>query len=612
LKREFRNVIYDADADPQMMVAELENINQGDFKNWLQQKGLLTQDKISSTVHLLDEIRYEAIATSRAAIERGKSLALLTSVENYLSKTPKAELTPEKIQLNFKPLLEDGETESDRLAKRLSQLDYITYKEILETRSDLLPEEVVPIVNQLESIQGQVIAESQDAGEAVKAKIEQQWLKVQTYLKDTGTEELNPDAIQREVQLLLDDPQAGSNAIRRRVSRFDRDTLVQLLAQRQDLTSEQADEMIDRVERTWTSVRYAPQELAGKAKEQYDRTISSIGDYLRSTGKEELNPEGIKRDLAKLLDHPSEGGKAIGSRLARMDRDTLVQFLSQRDDLSEEQVNRVIDDVTGTLQSLANAPRRLARRTQETVQDFGDTIANYLRSTDKDEFNPEGIKRDVQLLLNDPRAGVENLQERLAKIDRESLIALLSQREDISEADAKRIVDQILVVRERTIEQLQSIQKQLQSAVDGILNRLRDYLNSLERPELNYDGIKTDLRTLFDDPQAGFDALRDRFSQLDRDTLVAVLSSREDISEADAERLISQVERTRDRLLQRAERLQQETQYRLEQVKEEAHKQLEETRKAAATASWWLFFTALISAIASAGAGALGVLIEHT
>ncbi|MDJ0574029.1 MAG: hypothetical protein QNJ65_02530 [Xenococcaceae cyanobacterium MO_234.B1] len=36
---------------------------------------------------------------------------------------------------------------------------------------------------------------------------------------------------------------------------------------------------------------------------------------------------------------------------------------------------------------------------------------------------------------------------------------------------------------------------------------------------------------------------------------------------------------------------------------------MEETRKASATASWWLFFTASVSAIASATAGALGVIV---
>lgn len=607
LRREVQQLIYDSDANPEMMASELEGLKRADFVNWLEQKGLLTQDQIESTANILEEVRLETVETTQAAIERAKTVTLLADVEHYLLTTPAAELVPEKIQLNFKPILEDPSSDSDRLIKRLSQLDYLTYKDILESRADLAPEDISIIIPSLETVQKQVEREALDAGEAIKANIDQQWLKVQSYLKDTHKEELNPDAIKREIQLLLDDPKAGANALKARASRFDRDTLVQLLSTREDLSKEQVNQVIDQIENTWSSVRHAPQELAGKAKDQYDQTVNSISDYLRSTGKAELNPEGIQRDLKKLLDDPSEGAKAIRSRLARMDRDTLVKLLSQREDLSEAQVNQVIDNVQTTLQDLANAPRRLARRTQQQVQDFQSTIADYLRSTDKEEFNPEGIKRDVQLLLNDPRAGVESLQDRLSKIDRESLIALLSQREDISEQDAKRIVDQILVVRERTIEQLQSIQKQLQSAIDRILNNIRDYLNSLERPELNYDGIKTDLRTLFDDPQAGFDALRDRFSQLDRDTLVAVISSRDDISQADAERLISQVEGTRDRILQRAERIGRETQYRLEKVKEDAQKQLEETRKAAATASWWLFFTALLSAIASSGAGALGV-----
>ncbi|MGB3694449.1 MAG: hypothetical protein WA999_17170, partial [Spirulinaceae cyanobacterium] len=124
----------------------------------------------------------------------------------------------------------------------------------------------------------------------------------------------------------------------------------------------------------------------------------------------------------------------------------------------------------------------------------------------------------------------------------------------------------------------------------------------------NYEGIKRDVTTLFDDPEAGFDALRDRLSQFDRKTLVALLSSRDDISEVDVNRTIDQIESTRNRVLQRAERLQKQTAARIEEAKLQAQRQADETRKAAAAASWWLFFTALVSAIASASAGALAVL----
>jgi len=213
----------------------------------------------------------------------------------------------------------------------------------------------------------------------------------------------------------------------------------------------------------------------------------------------------------------------------------------------------------------------------------------------------------MQLLLSEPGSGMSSLQERLSHFDRSTLVALLSQREDISEEDVNQIADQILKVRDQAIAQIRTVQYRIQSIIDGIFERIRDYLNSLERPELNYDGIKQDVRTLFDDPEAGFDALRDRLSQFDRDTLVAIISSRDDISEADANRMIGQIEQVRTRLLQRAERIQQQAQLRLEQVKHQTQRQAEETRKAAATAAWWLFGTALVSALASAGAGALGV-----
>ncbi len=608
LNREFRNLLYDPDASPEVTVGELESISRSTFVALLKEKGLLTQAKIQKTANALEEIRLEVLNTAQAAIERKKAIALLTDVEQHLSNTSKEDLLDaEKVQIIFKPILEDADTEIDRLRHRLTQLDYPTLERMLEKRHDIEIGERVFVVSNVERVRDQVIQESQDNQAAIQGKIEQQWLKVKAYLKDTGKDELNPNDIQRELQLFLDDPSLGMAALRNRSSRFDRDTLVQLLNQRQDLSEEQINEVLDKVEENWTSIRSIPAKLTGQVEQQYEKVTSGIADYLRQTNKTELNPEGIQRDLTLLLEDPQMGAEAIKQRLAMMDRDTLVQLLSQRRDLSEADVNRIIDDVTGTLHSWAQAPQRLARRTGRQVQEFQATLADYLRSTDREELSPAGIKRDVQLLLHDPKMGLESLQERLSYFDRDTLVALLSQRDDISEEEVNRIIDRILEVRNQAVQQIEAIQQQVQGAINRILDKIRIYLDSLERPELNYGGIRDDLQTLMDDPQAGFDALRDRFSQVNRDTVVAILQSRDDISPAEAERMVAQVEHTRDRLLQRAERIQQTARLQLERVKEEAQKQAEATRKAAAVAAWWLFSTALISAIASAGAGILAV-----
>ncbi|XHX80657.1 MAG: MFS transporter [Stenomitos frigidus ULC029] len=607
LQTEFKDVIYDPEADPTTVQRQLEQLNRSYFVDVLTQRSDLTSPRVAEIADQLETIRVSVLSTVKAAATQEQANDARSRVENYLRSTGKEELNPQGIERDFRLLLDDREAGFDALQARLSQFDRNTLVAILAQRPDTTPDEANQIVNQLESTRDGVLSSARDAQERVKGEALAVRDRVETYLRNTNKSELSPEGIKRDFRLLLDDREAGTSALRDRLSHVDRDTLVQLLAQRQDMTPEEADRIVSQLEDVRHSVLHAPQIVAGKAKDQYDQVSTAIADYLRRTNLSELDPDGIQRDLKTLLDDPKQGTLALRQRLSHVDRETLVKLLSQRDDLTEEQVNQSIDQVQEAIRRIVRSPRRLASRTKQRVQDFQTSVEGYLLNTDKEELNPDGIKRDLQLLLNDPRAGASNLGSRLSHVDRATVVALLSQRKDMTEAEAERVVDQVLSVRDQVSAQIQRIQNRIQSVIDGILARIRDYLNALDRPELNYDGIKRDVRTMFYDPQAGFEAMRDRLGSFNRETLVAVMSSRDDISEEQANHVIDQVEDARTSVLRRAERLQEDAQRRLEEVKYQAQKQVKETQKAAASAAWWLFGTALVSAGASALAGALAV-----
>ncbi|BAZ12172.1 hypothetical protein NIES4071_40000 [Calothrix sp. NIES-4071] len=612
IAQEFRDVIYDASADPAKVRQELESLGRNDFINTLEQRGLLTQSEIHRIADQLETVRQQVLLDVKVAEEREIVLDLQRRVESYLLVTPKDNFTPENIERDFKPILEDKNADYETLSRRLAAFDRQQLRDVLLERNDIQPREADYIIEELEKQREKALIESKGLAEQAKYQAETLWLNLEAYLRNTGKSELNPDAIRADLKKLLDDPSAGVSAIQARLSRFDRDTLVQLLAQRQDMSETEANQILNTVSESWNSVKRAPSVIADKAKEQVDKAkeqvdnvTTTLTDYLRNTGKDELNPEGIQRDLNKLFQNPQEGVIALRNRLSKVDRDTLVKLLSQRRDLSEEQVNQVIDSVQTSIRDIVGAPRRIATRTQQRVETFQAYLQEYLRQTGKEELNPEGIKRDLNLLLHDPRVGVENISDRLSHFDRDTIVALLKIREDITDSEAEQIADNIVSVRDQFVEQVRGIQRRIQDAIDGVFAQIRNYLNSLDRPELNYDSIKRDVRKLFDDPQAGFDALKDRLQSFDRDTLVAVLSSREDISADDVNRILDQVERARNNVLQRAERIQHEAQRRIEDVKRQAQRQAEETRKAAANAAWWLFLTAVVSAIFAAIAGAV-------
>ncbi len=705
LKDEFKEAIYDADADPKQVKQRLEEIDKDYLTDLLKQREDLSEARVKEIVGQMEEVRNEVLQTVGEAAEKETSQNLRSQVEDYISSTTKEEFNPEAIKRDFSKLIEDSEANFDELKNRLQELNRDDLVELLSKRDDISPEEANNIVTQLESTRDEVLNKAQELQQQAENKANELRGKVENYLVNTNKEELNPEAIKREFKTLIDDPQVGAKQLRQRLSQFDRDTLVKLLSQRDDLSEEEVNRKIDQVLSVRNNVLQAPRKIAGKAKQQYEKTVqllseylrntdkeelnpeaikrdlqkllddpktgaSAIGErlsqvdrdtlvkllsqrddlneekinqviddvqdsvndivkaprrlakrtgeqvksfqadieeYLRKTNKEELNPEGIKRDLQKLLDDPKTGASAIGERLSQVDRDTLVKLLSQRDDLNEEKINQVIDDVQDSVNDIVKAPSRLAKRTGEQVKSFQADIEEYLRNTEKEELNPEGIKRDLQLLLQDPRAGIAILGDRVSQFDRSTLVSALSQREDISEEEANRIADQIESTRDSIVQQYQQVQQQVQSAVDGSLNKIRDYLNSLERPELNYEGIKQDFTKLFDDPQMGAEALRSRLSEFDRDSLIAVLSSRQDISQKDANRIVSQIESARDSVLERGERIQKETKKRIKAVKKQAKKQAKDAKGAAASAAWWLFGAALTSLAASAAAGVLAV-----
>ncbi|MFN6537779.1 MAG: MFS transporter [Nostoc sp. EkiNYC01] len=603
LKEEFKEVIYDVNANPTTVRRELEEINQEYFVNLLKQRDDISEARVTEIAEQMESDRQEVLETVKQAEVREKGQDFRSRIENYLRSTGKEELNPEGIERDFGKLLEDPQAGFEDLSNRFGQFDRDTFVQLLQQRQDISEEEANNIVSQLERNRDNILNRAKELQEQAKAKADELRQKVEDYLRNTNKEELNPESIKREFRVLLEDPQAGISLLRSRLSQFDRDTLVQLLSQRQDLSEEQINQVLDQLEAVRDNILQVPQQ----AREQYEKTTKAIAEYLRNTNLEELDPDGIRGDLERLLDDPKAGALALRDRLSHVDRETLVKLVSQGGDLSQEQVNQIIDRAQDAIRDILKAPRRLAKRTTQRIVDFEGNLESYLQNTNKEELNPEGIKRDLQLLLSSPRAGIGNLSDRASKFDRSTIVALLSQREDISEEEANRIVDQIESVRSSIVEQFQQIQQKVQSVLDGVFGRIRNYLNSLERPELNYEGIKQDFGKVFDDPQAGFEALRDRLSQFDRDTLVAVLSSREDISEADANRIIDQIETARDSVLQRAERIQQETQKRLKAIQEQAKKQAEETKKTVANAAWWIFGTALTSLAASAIAGAIAV-----
>jgi hypothetical protein len=192
-------------------------------------------------------------------------------------------------------------------------------------------------------------------------------------------------------------------------------------------------------------------------------------------------------------------------------------------------------------------------------------------------------------------------------------VAVLAQRSDVSHEEAGRIVDTVerwgrtLLDRRKEASLLVIGGPDAASARERATSKVRAYLESLKRPELDYEGIRTDVERLLEEPGVGAEAIAERIKAIDRDTIKAILASRRDLDERDAERIIQQVEAARDSVNRRVRAVRDEVERRLLVARDETLRQAEEARKTAATAAWWSVATAVVSAIAAAFGGMMAV-----
>jgi uncharacterized protein Yka (UPF0111/DUF47 family) len=574
--------------------------------------GLSSEALKKSLSSLTQQVGNQAQQVAAQVTQSAPSLVIRSDVEHYLLHSPTWYLQPDSLDRGFREVLFDPEADAKLVHQQLTQLNRPYFVEVLNRREELNPEQINSIADGLELIRREVLdqvqlVEEQERSQALRHQVE-------TYLSSAPKEALNSDQIQQDFTALLADPDATYEMLGNRLIQFDRDTLTQLLlASRQDLNPDETEQILNDLEGARDRFLNQSQETWNQLQTQASEFRQQVESYLRETNSAELSPESIQQTFQVLLESPGGGLLALRTGLRQLDRNSLEQILSQRQDLNPQQVNQLIDQVETIRDGILHAPQALTEQARKQVDHITHQLADYLRGVSQNaglgELDPEQLQHQLQQLLDDPQAGISALRTWLSHFDRETLVRLLSQQQGVSEEQINRRIDQVLngvrAIARSPRELVNRARDRVQNVSRDVSDSTRNYLNSLEQPELNYDGIQRDIRKLFDDPEAGLEALRDRLSQFDRDTLVALLSSRPDISEEQANKIVDQIEAARDSVLDRAEQVQTKVQERINALKHQAKEQAEEVQKTTAAAAWWVFGTAITSVATAAIAGVI-------
>jgi len=378
------------------------------------------------------------------------------------------------------------------------------------------------------------------------------------------------------------------------------------------------------------------EEVAGNLREEFsevfdeDKILEKIDGYVENLKPQPIDFARVKEEVLDILRsvHLEEH---VDLKEGVLDRETFIRLVQDQPHFKKEDVQKlsgIYDEISETLRSEQSGTSKLeeiageiTHRDKEEVHETRNRIEEYLRKTGREELDPEKIKADIDQMFADPKSSPQIVMNRLKSIDRDTIVAALSQRDDISAERAEKIVSSVEgaldFVRgkvsglagnaKRSGESVKKRGAGMAEAASGmpakVEGRLRDYFNSLGRSEFDYDRMRLDFERMLHDPKATAKILRARWKMYDRDSLKTLLLSRPNMSEERAERIVERMEEAKDNLVRKATRVDSAVRQRLEEAREMALHEAENVRKASAVAAWWMVGTAVISgAFAALGA----------
>lgn len=467
------------------------------------------------------------------------------------------------------------------------------------------------------------------------------------FLLNTAVDQLLDGQVEQAFKQLIYDPEADPLAVKHCLQGLNRGYFRDLLRQRQDLSTDQRKQLVDRLE----TVR---QEVLALLPE--DAAISVISDfrtqvkaYVQTAKKSELKPTRFQKYVQRQLSDYAPG--QWQDYLQTLNLTELQAWLEQRQDLSASDRKKLLTRLPHLCEELLKQATQLEAQSQTAAKALWQQLGEFV-VTSEEKLTAHQIQRQLKALIRQTGLKPQQLRAYLPEFDQTAVSGWLGQRSDLSQKQMQRVADRLQTVWGELLPD--SAGDRPQHRPEQGLRAIAGYLGAIDGTMLNPTTFVPALLGHLQ-AQGTTPTLLSQLSETNWQTLTEALEQRLDLTLEQRQQLLDLTYQTIHRfaklprrLAQRSQQvaqnlqttvtdyfhpvdvpglgsvpslpdlssvkaalnhqidsLQQEAHQRLQTLQQQAQQQVQTTQKTVAIAAWWIFGTALTAGVNCAIAGAL-------
>ncbi|MBF2001685.1 MAG: hypothetical protein IGS38_13280 [Synechococcales cyanobacterium M58_A2018_015] len=650
--QQVRLVLWDPDAAPEQVQQQVQAIQASELRHILQQRHDLTEEQVQALTAQIEDVRVAVLEQLAAAVIQEATTELRQHIQDHIQDLWDSEdvSSADRVPESLRELLEHWLHQADPV--RLSLFE----PEVLAAwlrETPLTDEQRTQICQQIEPLYRRHWARLHDPSVYKQLVLTELQQSLSSYLRYTSVKRLTPKRIERKLKTLLEQAQVQLSQIEATLPAWDAGAFTELLRRRQSISKKQRQRILEQLQQTWEQVTLAAPPSGPTL------LIEPIVEALRHllTQGSARTPEELVSQVGQVVAASGLSTVALRQQLSQIDWQQVQRQLPEG---SQTVLQIALPALQQWIWQFLRVPRRFIHRRPATLTDADHRLLTYLRYAPLTELTPERIRSNLQHLFvgtaTEGRLGVQETnpeahqqpidqpinqpighlaQSQAAaevSLDIDELTHTLTQRADLTATEVEAIAAQVVAASSTLRQEQQTANGTTDSLLEHWIHRLGQALSSkaesdsdqqrspmlqplLDSSPINLSQLHQSWQTAVEQVSSqGFASLeqwsdsvlmrlREQLQSFNRETGLPrqVLSS----AQQGVLDQLDQLEGWRRQALRQIEQLQHDMQHRIERLKLQTQQRLEETRKAAATAAWWLFSILGSAALTSALAGVL-------
>lgn len=317
---------------------------------------------------------------------------------------------------------------------------------------------------------------------------------LKTYVSSLPAPQLDLSQIGGGLESMLKSPEVLALAGTGLLGKINRQTFVDLLRDRHDLSSQAAHQVVDHLETVW---------------QQAMPRSNSTGELLN------LFKSAKPEDLHQILTRSNSGG-LLETIWQNVDFSRIRSVLMSRVDLSDLDIEQIWEQLRSLSQSSVSQSSESEAESSEAqpaqpkaFNSIAADLETFLLEAYPWQLQSDLIPATLRDILYDPEADPEQVRKQVAALDVNAIADILTQRHDLSEEQIDQLVQQFQTVQQDVIETTQTAAQKLE--LDG----WRLQLEAAWQSDRMQDGVRSLLSA-------------HPTEQVDRATLTKLLADRPD------------------------------------------------------------------------------------